>query len=270
MKIDYQDRIDDYLLDRMSDEERVRFEAETANDAELKEQLEYTQNVRQIIKSRYEKLALMKEWENDYLWQKVAATSDAEYRPTGSGYQCCSAPSMDESRSKFHTSRRRVFYWISGIAAMAIIGVFFFNTLNTYNNRTSDDIQDPIPYNGVPSIQYGNVAFRGGGDYQMIEKNLAEGDFETTLAQITMEEEDLNKQIDILEQKKGTEADSTEVISEKLDMLNYKQEKLLWLKVQALLGLNNKKEAILQLEKLRHSESEYKMQADSLYNILKE
>ncbi len=103
MKIDFQDKIDDYLFDRMSDEERVRFEAETANDAEIKEQLDYTQNVRQIIKSRNEKLALMKEWENDYTWK--------------------------------HPRERRIMYWLSGIAAVLIAGFFFMRNFHVGNGE---------------------------------------------------------------------------------------------------------------------------------------
>ena len=52
MKIEFQDRIDDYLLDRMSDEQRNSFESDAAKDAELKEQLQFTETVQQATKSR--------------------------------------------------------------------------------------------------------------------------------------------------------------------------------------------------------------------------
>ena len=129
MKIDFQDRIDDYLLDRMSDEERKSFESDAAEDAELKEQLQFTETVQQATKSRNEKLAAMAEWKDDYEWEEdwVVAASDAEYRATGSGYDYCPTPTIEESRSMPRSSGRRIFYWISGIAAVLIVGVFVFN-----------------------------------------------------------------------------------------------------------------------------------------------
>lgn len=69
MKIEFQDRIDEYLLDRMSDEERKSFESDAAEDAELKEQLQFTETVQQATKSRNEKLAAMEEWKDDYVWE---------------------------------------------------------------------------------------------------------------------------------------------------------------------------------------------------------
>ena len=42
-----------------------------------------------------------------------------------------------------------------------------------------------------------------------------------------------------------------------------------WLKANALLGVGRKKEAIVLLEELKTEEGEYRVQADSLYNVLK-
>ncbi len=66
MKIDYQDRIDEYLLHRMSEEERLAFEKEVNSDKELQEQLSFTEDIQQVLKSRNEKLTKMAEWQNDY------------------------------------------------------------------------------------------------------------------------------------------------------------------------------------------------------------
>ena len=69
MKIEYQDHIDDYLLGRMSDEDSKVFEQELKNDDELREQMEFTKDVQTATKSRNEKLAKMREWEDDYEWE---------------------------------------------------------------------------------------------------------------------------------------------------------------------------------------------------------
>ena len=65
MKEEYQDKIDDYLLDRMSEEERRAFAGEVAENDELREQLEYSRSVQSAMKSRGEKLAAMQKWEDD-------------------------------------------------------------------------------------------------------------------------------------------------------------------------------------------------------------
>lgn len=95
---EYQDRIDDYILDRMSDEERATFEKEMAADAELQEQVAFMQNMRIALKSRNEKLAAMKEWENDYVWQEERIV------------------------------KRKWPYWVSGIAAVFVAGLMIFRT----------------------------------------------------------------------------------------------------------------------------------------------
>ena len=56
MKIEYQDKIDRYILGEMSAEERTDFEKQVAQNAELQELLEFTKNVNTAIKSRNEKL----------------------------------------------------------------------------------------------------------------------------------------------------------------------------------------------------------------------
>ena len=59
MSRDFQDKIDDYVLGRMSVEERADFEKEVDQDEEKREQLEFTRNVKNAISSRQDKLAKM-------------------------------------------------------------------------------------------------------------------------------------------------------------------------------------------------------------------
>ena len=56
MKKDFQDRIDEYILGRMTDEEKAQFEAEVNQDESKKEQLEFTRNVKGAISSREDKM----------------------------------------------------------------------------------------------------------------------------------------------------------------------------------------------------------------------
>lgn len=95
MKIEYQDRIDEYLLDRMTPEQRSAFEHELASNSELKEQLEFARDMQHALKSRNEKLEAMKEWESQGI----------------------------------HT-RKNMAYWVSSIAAVLVIGLFLFPNIS--------------------------------------------------------------------------------------------------------------------------------------------
>lgn len=80
MKIDFQEKIDDYVLGKMSAEDRDKFEKEVSQDIEKQEQLKLTQNVSTAIKSRNEKLAMMQKWEQERIASKrkiMAWTSSA-------------------------------------------------------------------------------------------------------------------------------------------------------------------------------------------------
>lgn len=94
MKIDFQEKIDDYVLGKMSAEDRDKFEKEVSQDIEKQEQLKLTQNVSTAIKSRNEKLAMMQKWEQERI-----------------------------------ASKRKIMAWASsavGIAAVFAIGFFLF------------------------------------------------------------------------------------------------------------------------------------------------
>lgn len=104
--IERQDRIDSYVLDRMTDDERQQFEQDMAHDSDLKAQTVFTENVRRAIVCRNEKLAKMREWDR-------------------------------EGKSK-------AVYWLSSVAAVLVFGFFqvqfWFNKLDegellTDNNR---------------------------------------------------------------------------------------------------------------------------------------
>ena len=66
MKQEYQEQIDKYVLDQMDNAERTAFEQEAAQDTELQEQLQFTQDVASATKSREEKLTKMQDWKDDY------------------------------------------------------------------------------------------------------------------------------------------------------------------------------------------------------------
>lgn len=94
MKIDFQEKIDDYVLGKMSAEDRDKFEKEVSRDIEKQEQLKLTQHVSTVIKSRNKKLAMMQEWEQERI-----------------------------------AFKRKIMAWASsaiGVAAVLLVGVFLF------------------------------------------------------------------------------------------------------------------------------------------------
>lgn len=106
MDNNFQDKIDEYLLhsDTMSEEDKAQFLKEIEEDAEKKEQYEFTKNVKQAIVSRGEKLKAMTEFQK-------------------------------EMKSHYH---RKTWLWISSIAAILVIGFFAINPLFVENSPTDN------------------------------------------------------------------------------------------------------------------------------------
>ena len=107
----FQDRIDEYLLhsDTMSEEDKAQFLKEIEEDAEKKEQYEFTKNVKQAMVSRGEKQKAMTEFQK-------------------------------EMKSHHH---RKTWLWISSIAAILIVGLFAINPLlvetSSHDNVRGDE-----------------------------------------------------------------------------------------------------------------------------------
>lgn len=257
MKIEYQDRIEDYLFNRMADDERQSFEQELENDAELRDQYEFITMV---------KTALMlenidndvNEWTKAYKERKEEEESG--YKATGSGYECNTiGPAPRVTSVPPRSSNRKFIYWISGIAALFIVGFFLFK--NVYFVEDADVAFSPRPQ-GVSTIR---------GIDSTTENLLAKADYQGAFDRIIALEDEIDTKLMMIDREINSRGETEdEKLAYKQKELKVRQEELSWLKVQALLGLNRKEEAIALLEKIRNSESEYKEQADSLYNMLKE
>ena len=177
MNKEYQDRIDKYLLGQMSEQDSQNFENEIANNRDLKEQFEFTKNVKEAIVGRKRRLAQIKEWKEAYEAKK--SLEKEEYRPTGSGYDYSIRP-QTEIEFKPQSSRRRYLYWISGIAAIFIVGFFLFSSDFLNNEEISNN---PIP------INHGN--FRSSIDDTVINEAMNNGDYALALTRIEEKEQSL-------------------------------------------------------------------------------
>ena len=110
MDNNFQDRIDEYLLhgDSLSEEAKAQFLKEIEEDAEKKEQYEFTKNVKQVMISRGEKLKAMTEFQKE-----------------------------------MKHSNRKTRLWISSIAAVMVGGFFAINPLlvetSSHDNVRGDE-----------------------------------------------------------------------------------------------------------------------------------
>lgn len=265
MKIEYQDRIEDYLFNRMADDERQSFEQDLEKDSELRDQYEFISMVKTAL--------MLENIENDVNeWTKAyeEVAVEPEYEATGSGYECNTiGPAPRTASAPPRSSNRRFIYWISGIAALFIVGFFLFNNIFVGVDADVAFSPDEASSSGVAfSPRPQGVSTIRGNDVTT-EILLAKADYQAALERIDSLEDEMATELMTLEREKDSRGAEQDRLAYKQEELMMKQEELSWLKVQALLGLNRKEEAIALLDKIRNSESEYKEQADSLYNVLK-
>lgn len=106
MDNNFQDRIDEYLLhgNTMPEEAKAQFLKEIEHDAEKREQYELTKNIKATMISRGEKLKAMAEFQKEYNKPK----------------------------------HRKTWFWISGIAAILVVGFFAINPLFVGNSPTDN------------------------------------------------------------------------------------------------------------------------------------
>ena len=250
MKIDYQDRIDEYILLRMSDKERTTFEKDVNHDEELHEQLSFTKDVQQVLIRRNEMLAKMKEWQDE---DNINVT---EFHATGSGYDYCPAPSGEEKRPIAHSSGRRVIYWLSGIAAVFVVGFFLFQNLSV--NDTTNNYRN--------SMQESKTTFRAGSDNSRLKLLLSQKKYQEAIGEI--DDKCLALKNDSIELVQDLTKDDEQKEYDFM-IIKDKQDNLKWLKAYAYLCMNQKDMALKVLNELRSTEGSYKMSADSLYQQLK-
>lgn len=147
----FQDRIDNYLLNRMNDAEKTTFLREVEQDADKKEQLEFTQNVKDSIRSREEKLRALAQFQRQYEEErKVAAL-----RPTGTERTACYCPAPKVAATEPVQSKKKIWLWISGVAAVLVVGFFVIKPMFVYESSPS--------HNGVPMEKL-MEKMRGGED----------------------------------------------------------------------------------------------------------
>lgn len=282
MKQEYQDRIDDYLLHRMSDKNKRAFENEVSLNEELREQFEFTKSIYSAINSRNEKLAAMMEWEddgelsgeddyggyaaecirkeddykrieNEYSRKKdYVVTSAADYLPTGSGYDYHPATPKSGIQVRKSSPVKKLLYVVSGLAAVIVVGFFLNYNFGVFYSPRESPLFSKI----------NDVALRAGSDNQDIEVLLSQQRYEDALVKI-------DQRLLILQSAISQSEQDTLLAKERFDydlqVFMEKKDDLTWLKVHALIGLKKREEALKLLNNLRCDEGYYQKIADSLY-----
>ncbi len=228
---EYQDKIDQYLLGRMSEQDRLAFEQELNKDQELSKQFEFTKNVKDAIVGRSRRLSQIQEWEQAYEEKKKAAAD------------------------QIGSSSLRYIYWISGIAAFFIAGFFLFQT-ELFDTKEG----------GIKPVSVNVSSLRGGEDNTIIANLINEGNYNSALEQIGKSLQNLKSEKRQTEQDKAN-IDEEEYIYLK-EVIEIQMDELKLLKAYALMGLKQTNKAIEILDELRKGEGQFQMQADSLYNEL--
>ena len=147
----FQDRIDNYLLNRMDDAETTEFLREVEQDKEKKEQLEFTQNVKDCIRSREEKLNDIAQFQRQYEEERRKAA----YRITERA--ACHCPTPEVAATEHARPKQKIWLWISGVAAVLVVGFFAIKPIYEYDSspiyigapreqmRGGDDVFSPAP-----------------------------------------------------------------------------------------------------------------------------
>lgn len=227
-----QNQIDRYVRNEMTAEERVHFEAELAEDENLRMEYEFTKQVQDTLKNRQEKLEMMRAWDEEEKQESVLET--ARYR------------------------RRRRLRVAGGFLLVAVLIAGFFLLLPSK--------WETVPENTLPQLDlslYEN--YRSGTALTKIVNLIQQQQYQEALQCIEEEEKNLYvPDTSGLTSDEEREQMEYEAAAARLDAAHLK-----WLKVYALVGLNRREDALEVLDDMRRTLNPYQQKADSLYLLLK-
>ena len=252
MKEGFQDRIDDYLMGRMTDAERADFEVEVANDNELKEQTIFVETVRQALESRNEKLAAIEDWESERkMMHQYSAKVAADCRVQNAQQKTYASMPAPSSGIVGRPRRKKWIFWTSGIAAMLIVGVFVIRAFVADNHR-----QD------AQYAQAECVAIDDNSEYDAIKLKIKQQQYCEAMSMIKTEALILQHDSVLLTDNRSFGNNATDA---NLQSFKEKQDELKWLQAVVFVEMGRKDDALLLLNELRQGEGNFKLQADSLY-----
>lgn len=136
MKKNFQDRIDDHILGRMSAEDRVEFEKEISLDRDKKEQLDFTINVKRAICSREEKLKQIEKMKH---YHSISACESLPLTGTDDCRSCESEMRTFAPRPNKKIFSKHFVLWTSSIAAVLVVGYLAINPFKIDESSVGDE-----------------------------------------------------------------------------------------------------------------------------------
>lgn len=152
MDIRFQDSIDEYLLGRMDDADREAFMKEVELEDDKREQLEFTQKVMESVCSREDKLHALGRFRQQYEEERNAKTM----RATGTDCATWHNPVTVETGGT-ERSKKRILFWISGVAALFVIGLFAIRSMFVHDCSPNSGIAPLEQMRGGDDVFYGPV-----------------------------------------------------------------------------------------------------------------
>lgn len=228
---DNQDRIDAYLRGEMTSDERLEFEKDKDADAVLCQEYLETKAIADALADRKEKLAQMARWDKE-----------------------------EELRLKLQGRKMLIRRWTIGCSAAACLAVGFFAVRPLFLTTTS------VPDNDFVMPDFSQETYYRGGnsDIERLDSVISSRDYAKALAFTDSLINQTQLEIAQFEQRDSlTEKDSYRKLQYENNLYD-----LEWRRVNLLLALNNKSEAMSILKEFVYKDGVYKTEADSIFKTL--
>jgi hypothetical protein len=256
--MDNQDKIDAYLRGEMSEAERCKFEEKLKNDAATFDEILLTNDIISALEDRKHKLECIQNWQ-----EAIDEESELEYASQIFEYDVkernttepkyCAAPTQTKARN------HKVWYWVTGIgiAACLAVGIFITYPTGDQYDMTSS------PYS-MPEFN-DEQAYRGGSTVvKDIDLLINAKQYHDALAKI---EEAENDYASIISNIAVVEVATEEQEYEK-SLAEDELYSIVWRKINVLLALEKKDEAITILQYYRYQPGIYQTEANQLWEHL--
>lgn len=236
--INLQEKIDSYIMGKMSVEEKMNFETELANNMELKEKYELQKEISDAVqKARIKNLLV--EVENEIIEEREKIINDRRN-------------DNDDKSLGNTTNKRRI--WISVAASILVIffvGFEFHKTsvYKTYGNDCYADITAPSSRsdNRLDSLMFSIYRQIGEENYSLAETNIEEAEL-------------------IITSMKETEYVSDEEQKYYDDILSIKKQEIDWYDAVLKMKQGKYRKAKKELKKIANGNGIYSEKAEEILN----
>lgn len=240
MKTIIQDKIDNYLLGKMSDDERKSFETELEADPDLKKDFLFAKALKEELGCRAKQEEQLSQWDKE----------------------------IEHSAAQASGAKRKWIYAVTSLAAIAIFGFFF-----TFPKSDISDTMNKESIRGTDTHFADIVSLIENHQYEDALSVIKDKETENEglinyYESLSSDSKNINDDEKTRMTIASEDTTNLEEVQEMLDEALNEQAELKWLKAQAYIGLGKIVTAIELLEDIRKSDFELKQKADSLYKAI--